>query len=275
MSDCCAVCQARTLTEWGAAYSRWEAVGPQPVINNVEEFPSRFTSDMNKGWLIPLEHSISVWWTQPSKWLEEIDFNDLTLLWVDWKLAGHCHFYIKELSQLADGQYVILLKWIMFGLVTVGEHYPWDYQSPSWIQYFLPNVQELYLPPSLRGGDAHVRSPCDSLSGAAGAWLCCASSTWIDMHLKWPPDPKSMHNWTSINKKALAKLVPRQQDKWPKEKFHISKVTVEKLKSVLLDKNHGFTTNEPPPISTRPPKSTGQTDAMQVETPSFYLNHIS
>ncbi|KAJ6628525.1 hypothetical protein B0H10DRAFT_1940363 [Mycena sp. CBHHK59/15] len=111
--------------------------------------------------------------------------------------------------------------------------------------------------------------------GAAGAWLCCASSTRINMHLKWPPDPKSMHNWTSINKKALPKLVPCQQDKWPEEKFHISKVTIEKLKSILLDKNHGFTTNEPPPISTHPPKSTGQTDAMQVETPSFYLNHIS
>lgn len=49
-----------------------------------------------------------------SKWLEELDIDDLSPMWADWKGASHRHFYIKELAQLRNGQYVIPLKWIIF-----------------------------------------------------------------------------------------------------------------------------------------------------------------
>ncbi|KAJ7892224.1 hypothetical protein B0H13DRAFT_1625696 [Mycena leptocephala] len=47
-----------------------------------------------------------------SKWLEELDLDELSPMWADWKRAGHRHFYIKELAQTASGQYLIPLKWV-------------------------------------------------------------------------------------------------------------------------------------------------------------------
>jgi hypothetical protein len=48
-----------------------------------------------------------------SKWLEELDLDELSPMWADWKRAGHRHFYIKELAQTASGQYLIPLKWVL------------------------------------------------------------------------------------------------------------------------------------------------------------------
>ncbi|KAJ7144573.1 hypothetical protein C8R44DRAFT_602437 [Mycena epipterygia] len=58
-----------------------------------------------------------------SKWVEELELDDLTPMWADWKFAAHRHFYIKELSQLVNGQYVIPLKWVIFENTEPAEFY--------------------------------------------------------------------------------------------------------------------------------------------------------
>ncbi|KAJ7468857.1 hypothetical protein B0H11DRAFT_2238707 [Mycena galericulata] len=68
------------------------------------------------------------------------------------------------------------------------------------------------------------------------------------------------------SKAALIKLVQRQQSKWPEAKFHVSRVTIAQLRSALLNRNNGFTTNEPLPLSPHPPKSTGRKEG-SAETP--------
>ncbi|KAJ7778812.1 hypothetical protein DFH07DRAFT_865489 [Mycena maculata] len=56
---------------------------------------------------------ISEFW-KAGKWVSEIDFDDLSPMWADWKNKpnSHRHFYIKELAQLHDGTYVIPLRWV-------------------------------------------------------------------------------------------------------------------------------------------------------------------
>ncbi|KAJ7704692.1 hypothetical protein B0H14DRAFT_3646238 [Mycena olivaceomarginata] len=44
---------------------------------------------------------------QADKWTKEVDFDDLSPMWADWKRAGHKHFYIKELAQLQNSAFVI------------------------------------------------------------------------------------------------------------------------------------------------------------------------
>ncbi|KAJ7797439.1 hypothetical protein B0H14DRAFT_2618933 [Mycena olivaceomarginata] len=58
-----------------------------------------------------------------SKWLEKLDLDDLSPMWANWEVTGHCHFYIKELAQMAGGQFVIPLKWVLFSKVEHVECY--------------------------------------------------------------------------------------------------------------------------------------------------------
>ncbi|KAJ7362677.1 hypothetical protein DFH08DRAFT_910804 [Mycena albidolilacea] len=48
------------------------------------------------------------------KWLKEVDFDDLSPMWADWKSTAHKHFYIKELAQLKNSDFVIPMRWIIF-----------------------------------------------------------------------------------------------------------------------------------------------------------------
>ncbi|KAF5372390.1 hypothetical protein D9615_009298 [Tricholomella constricta] len=57
--------------------------------------------------------TISETW-QAAKYVEEVDIDDLSPMWADWSNAPHRHFYIKELAQCANGDFVIPLKWIVF-----------------------------------------------------------------------------------------------------------------------------------------------------------------
>ncbi|KAJ7607052.1 hypothetical protein FB45DRAFT_1040587 [Roridomyces roridus] len=48
------------------------------------------------------------------KWVSETDLDNLSPMWADWGNISnaHRHFYIKELAQLHDGSYVLLLRWV-------------------------------------------------------------------------------------------------------------------------------------------------------------------
>ena len=63
------------------------------------------------------------------KWTKEIDLDDLSPMWADWKNAGHKHFYIKELAQLKNGEFVVPMRWVIFKKEEYAEahkviHYP-------------------------------------------------------------------------------------------------------------------------------------------------------
>ncbi|TFK20048.1 hypothetical protein FA15DRAFT_600415 [Coprinopsis marcescibilis] len=49
---------------------------------------------------------------QAEKWLKEVDLDQLSPMWADWKKSPHRHFYVKEISQLNDGRFVIPLMWV-------------------------------------------------------------------------------------------------------------------------------------------------------------------
>ncbi|TFK34493.1 hypothetical protein BDQ12DRAFT_763286 [Crucibulum laeve] len=51
---------------------------------------------------------------QASKWLEEVNLDELSPMWADWKdpSNAHWHYYIKELAQVDGGSYVVPLRWV-------------------------------------------------------------------------------------------------------------------------------------------------------------------
>lgn len=51
---------------------------------------------------------------QADKWTKEVDLDDLSPMWADWKTAAHKHYYIKELAQLKNGEFVIPMRWVIF-----------------------------------------------------------------------------------------------------------------------------------------------------------------
>ncbi|KAJ7934035.1 hypothetical protein B0H13DRAFT_1591791, partial [Mycena leptocephala] len=66
---------------------------------------------------------------QAEKWTKEVDLDDLSPMWADWKSAAHKHFYIKELSQLQNGDFVIPMRWVISNKEECAEvykviHYP-------------------------------------------------------------------------------------------------------------------------------------------------------
>lgn len=44
-------------------------------------------------------------------------------MWADWKNSPYRHFYIKELTQMQDGQFVIPMKWVVFEAIDHCEAY--------------------------------------------------------------------------------------------------------------------------------------------------------
>ncbi|TFK31456.1 hypothetical protein BDQ12DRAFT_701562 [Crucibulum laeve] len=53
-----------------------------------------------------------VW--QADKWLKELDNNQLSPMWANWKDDPHRHFYVNELAQLKDGSFVIPIRWVIY-----------------------------------------------------------------------------------------------------------------------------------------------------------------
>ena len=45
-----------------------------------------------------------------------IDVSDIDLyphMWADWEGAPHRHFYVREVSRMRDGRFVLVLRWIV------------------------------------------------------------------------------------------------------------------------------------------------------------------
>ncbi|KAJ6602335.1 hypothetical protein B0H10DRAFT_2167291 [Mycena sp. CBHHK59/15] len=66
-----------------------------------------------------------------NKWTKEIDLDDLSPMWVNRKKANHKHFYIKELAQLKNSEFAILMPWVIFNKEEYAKvhkviHYPED-----------------------------------------------------------------------------------------------------------------------------------------------------
>jgi hypothetical protein len=48
------------------------------------------------------------------KWIKEVNFDHLSPMWADWKLSAYKHFYVKELAQWKNGNFVIPISWVIF-----------------------------------------------------------------------------------------------------------------------------------------------------------------
>ncbi|KAL6299568.1 hypothetical protein BKA93DRAFT_742110 [Sparassis latifolia] len=73
-----------------------------------------------------LTDSISEFW-QARKWLQEVQDNDLTPMWADWKNSGHRHYYVNELAQLRNGEFVMPIRWLTFKGEVHAQSYDVDY----------------------------------------------------------------------------------------------------------------------------------------------------
>lgn len=67
------------------------------------------------------KHGSEFW--QAGKWIDESDLDDLSPMWANWEAASHRHFYIKELAQLKDGQFVIPMRYGKINGVEIVECY--------------------------------------------------------------------------------------------------------------------------------------------------------
>ncbi|THU79421.1 hypothetical protein K435DRAFT_875476 [Dendrothele bispora CBS 962.96] len=58
--------------------------------------------------------AVSETW-QAEKWLNELQLDELSPMWADWKSLSkrHRHFYIHELAQTLVGDFVVLQRWVM------------------------------------------------------------------------------------------------------------------------------------------------------------------
>lgn len=65
---------------------------------------------------------VSEFW-QAGKWIDESDLDDLSPMWANWKFAPHRHFYIKELAQFEDGQFVIPMRYGKIDSIEIVEFY--------------------------------------------------------------------------------------------------------------------------------------------------------
>jgi len=60
-----------------------------------------------------ISSTISESW-QAEKWLNDVDLDELSPMWADWKHASHRHFYVKEVAQTRNGEFVIPMRWIIY-----------------------------------------------------------------------------------------------------------------------------------------------------------------
>ncbi|CAK5263889.1 unnamed protein product [Mycena citricolor] len=72
-----------------------------------------------------------VW--QAEKYLKEIDIDGLSPMWANWAQAPNNHFYVKEIAQRRDGDYVLALKWVIYQQQVHVEAYWISQEQPSGI----------------------------------------------------------------------------------------------------------------------------------------------
>ncbi|KAJ7104568.1 hypothetical protein C8R43DRAFT_1092216 [Mycena crocata] len=87
---------------------------------------------------------VSEFW-QAGKWVSEIDVDELSPMWADWKnkANSHRHFYIKELAQMHDGTYVVPLRWVTVDNVVHADVH--DVDCEATIQGYLFNIKSTTL----------------------------------------------------------------------------------------------------------------------------------
>ncbi|KAJ7302555.1 hypothetical protein DFH08DRAFT_926143 [Mycena albidolilacea] len=57
--------------------------------------------------------TISEFW-QAAKYVEEIEHDELSPMWANWELSPHRHFYIRELAQCKNHDYVLPVRWLVY-----------------------------------------------------------------------------------------------------------------------------------------------------------------
>ncbi|KAJ7649282.1 hypothetical protein B0H17DRAFT_1270814 [Mycena rosella] len=57
--------------------------------------------------------TVSEFW-QAAKYVEEIDNDELSPMWADWEISPHRHFYVRELAQCRNKDFVIPVKWVVY-----------------------------------------------------------------------------------------------------------------------------------------------------------------
>ncbi|GBE88301.1 hypothetical protein SCP_1301160 [Sparassis crispa] len=68
---------------------------------------------------------------QAAKWLEEVDYDDLSPMWADWEKNSHRHFYVKELAQLETREYVIPVRWVTIETIVHAEVYDASFDAQT------------------------------------------------------------------------------------------------------------------------------------------------
>lgn len=73
------------------------------MVRNLIHIYPEITSKISESW-------------QAGKWVDEVDYDELTLMWLHFGRPAehHRHFYIKELAQLQDGQFIIPLRFVVY-----------------------------------------------------------------------------------------------------------------------------------------------------------------
>ncbi|KAI0311552.1 hypothetical protein OF83DRAFT_1166297 [Amylostereum chailletii] len=70
------------------------------VREHINLYPEVATPSLSESW-------------QAQKCAVEANDDRIAPMWADWQHAPHRHFFVKELAQLKDGQYVIPLQWVL------------------------------------------------------------------------------------------------------------------------------------------------------------------
>jgi hypothetical protein len=82
-----------------------------------------------------ITNKVSESW-QAEKYTKEIPDDQLTPMWADWKKAPHKHFYVHEIAQLKDDNFVLPLRWIVYEKT---EHFEFNMLSKNEVSLVLCN----------------------------------------------------------------------------------------------------------------------------------------
>ncbi|KAJ7772761.1 hypothetical protein B0H14DRAFT_3589979 [Mycena olivaceomarginata] len=113
---------------------------------------------------------------QADKWTKEVDLDDLSPMWADWKLAAHKHYYIKELAQLKNGEFVIPMRWVIFNK----EEYTEVYKSDCFIIHDeelvrVPALDLKYNYLDLRETGYHLKFPASNFNPHMNVYMANAN----------------------------------------------------------------------------------------------------
>jgi hypothetical protein len=106
------------------------------MITNISELMQDWANPLVRPYIQiypKLTTCVSQSW-QAAKWTKEIDFDDLTPMWADWDNAPHQHYFVKELAQTADGDFVIPVRFIQYKKFVYVDVYATDLEMNRVVQ---------------------------------------------------------------------------------------------------------------------------------------------